>query len=624
MRETQFIQQNEAKWREFEEELQDGNATKDAEKLSEMYIQIMDDLSHAHTFYPSRSVRLYLNGLAQLITSYLHKRRTANFQRITVFFTDELPLVVYESRRIFWLATLLFLLATFIGYFSSMMDEKFPVYMLGEGYVEMTRENIESGDPMAVYKQTGMVDMTLGIMLNNLYVTFRYFILGIFAGIGSAASMMFEGVRIGAFLQFFSRSGLFAEANLTIWMHGTLEIAAIIIGTAAGMVMGSGWLFPGTLTRLQSFQLSARRGIKIMMGVVVMLILAAIIEGCLTRFTEAGTPFRATFIGFWLIAIVTYYGWYPFYKAKQGTNKNIKEYELPPDARFSINYFEIKTAGVLFAETFWLMKTHLSRLMKVSFLGAIIYCSLVYTIFNNVSYDRPFHQVFYLGTYFLNQHEAIAEFFINSNIKYLFIYNSFVFSTLAFLTYRILYRDEPQSKPKSMAQWFIAWLQMVIVQLPMFWLCSQHESWLFLISFFALPFFSLMMMLIMRDGFNVFSAIRHTFWLLGSGFGKAIGLNILMALITWLFYGLVTSSIFWLYFRIIGWNFKLTEENIDAFSSISLAFIAVFGLFLLMQVIYFSMGLLYYALLEVNEAKSLVERIQKIGMGRKIRGMSRE
>jgi hypothetical protein len=436
--------------------------------------------------------------------------------------------------------------------------------------------------------------------------------------------MMFEGVRIGAFLQFFSRSGLFAEANLTIWMHGTLEIAAIVIGTAAGMVMGSGWLFPGTLTRLQSFQLSARRGIKIMMGVVVMLFLAAIIEGTLTRFTEAGTAFRATFIGFWLIAILAYYGWYPFYKARQGFHKNIKEYELPPDGRFNIDYFEIKTAGEIFAETFWLMKTHLSRLLRVSFLGAIIYCILVYTIFNNVPYDKPFHQVFYLGTNFFNQHEAIAAFFINKNIKYLTFLNAIFFATLAFFAFRILYRDEPNSPQKTVAQWFVAWFQMVIVQLPMFWFCAKSEEALLFLSFFGLPTFSLMMMLIMRDGYNVMTAIPHARWLLGSGFSKAIGLNLLMSLIGWLFYGLITSSIFWLYFRIVGWNIQLNNANVDAISSISLAVIAVFALFLLMLVIYFSMGLLYYALLEVNEARSLVARIQKIGTGRKIRGMSRE
>ena len=65
-----------------------------------------------------------------------------------------------------------------------------------------------------------------------------YFILGIFAGIGSVAMMMYNGIMLGAFLQFFSQNNLLQEANLTVWMHGTLEISAIVIGTAAGITMG--------------------------------------------------------------------------------------------------------------------------------------------------------------------------------------------------------------------------------------------------------------------------------------------------------------------------------------------------------------------------------------------------
>ena len=63
MRETKFIQQNKEKWQEFESFL-DGQY-KDADKLSNLFIQVTDDLSYSRTFYPNRSVRVYLNGLAQ-------------------------------------------------------------------------------------------------------------------------------------------------------------------------------------------------------------------------------------------------------------------------------------------------------------------------------------------------------------------------------------------------------------------------------------------------------------------------------------------------------------------------------------------------------------------------------
>ena len=48
MRETKFIQDNQGKWKAFEDVLQNKKA--DPEKLSELFIQITDDLSHSRTF----------------------------------------------------------------------------------------------------------------------------------------------------------------------------------------------------------------------------------------------------------------------------------------------------------------------------------------------------------------------------------------------------------------------------------------------------------------------------------------------------------------------------------------------------------------------------------------------
>ena len=96
MRETQFIQQNKEKWSDFERVLTDPN--KDPDKLHDVFIQITDDLSHARTFYPSRSVRAYLNGVAQLIFTDLYNRKKSPLSKLRFFFTDELPQVVYESR----------------------------------------------------------------------------------------------------------------------------------------------------------------------------------------------------------------------------------------------------------------------------------------------------------------------------------------------------------------------------------------------------------------------------------------------------------------------------------------------------------------------------------------------
>ena len=71
MRESKFVEQNQAKWADFEKEL--SFAKKDPEKLRAQLIQVTDDLSYAKTFYKNRSVRVYLNGLAQKIYINIYK-----------------------------------------------------------------------------------------------------------------------------------------------------------------------------------------------------------------------------------------------------------------------------------------------------------------------------------------------------------------------------------------------------------------------------------------------------------------------------------------------------------------------------------------------------------------------
>ena len=201
MRETSFIKQNQEKWKEFEKILEKN--AKDPDKLNDLFVQITDDLSYSRTFYPNRSVRVYLNNLAQQVFHSIYKNKKTKSGRLIYFWTDELPQLVYNARKEFRLALIIFLSAMFIGAFSSYMDPEFPRAILGDTYVDMTLENIETGDPMAVYKQKGQFGMSLGITANNLFVAFLTFILGVFFAIGSIAIMISNGVMVGAFQFFF-------------------------------------------------------------------------------------------------------------------------------------------------------------------------------------------------------------------------------------------------------------------------------------------------------------------------------------------------------------------------------------------------------------------------------------
>ncbi|MEM9835989.1 MAG: stage II sporulation protein M, partial [Bacteroidota bacterium] len=264
MRETDFIARNKDKWSKYETTLK--RDQQDPDLLSELYVHTTEDLSYSRTFYPNRSVRVYLNGLARRTFLQLYRNRRGEGRRFLTFWTDELPRVLYARRRALLISLIIFTIAIAIGVVSFLIDGAFAELILGQQYVDQTREFIRSGDPMQVYKQRSPFEMFLTITFNNIFVALQAFIMGAFFSVGTVVILINNGVMLGVFQYFFVDQGLFRESFLTIWIHGALEISSIVIAGGAGLVMGSGLLFPGTYSRLQAFSRSARDGLKIMIG----------------------------------------------------------------------------------------------------------------------------------------------------------------------------------------------------------------------------------------------------------------------------------------------------------------------------------------------------------------------
>jgi len=314
--ESQFISDNIGHWDTLEKLLT--QSSPDPDKLQELFVKVSGDLSYASTYYPNRSVRLYLNKLTQQVFDRVEKdsKSKFSFDAVGSFFQLTLPLEMYRARRQFLLALIVFVVAILIGAVSTANSDDFAALILGDNYVQMTEANINNGDPMAVYKDDEQVDMFLGITINNIRVSFFAFVGGIFAGLGTFILLLYNGIMLGAFQYFFYQKGLLATSFFTIWIHGTIEISAIIIAGAAGFVLGSGLLFPGTYTRAVSLQISAVRAVRIIVGIVPLFILAGFLESFVTRLTDMPLLFKAVIILSSLALIVGLYVVYPLWVHK--------------------------------------------------------------------------------------------------------------------------------------------------------------------------------------------------------------------------------------------------------------------------------------------------------------------
>jgi uncharacterized membrane protein SpoIIM required for sporulation len=281
VREGQFIRQNIEKWKNYQYD-----PTTDPDELANRFTELVNDLGYSKTFYPQSKVTQYLNKLASGIYLGIYKSKKEESSRIIRFWKTELPVVVRKYHRELLYSFLIFIFFAIISAFSASNDQTFVRGVLGNGYVEMTEQNISKGDPFGVYKGQDSFTMFLEIAVNNIKVSFLMFISGILAGLGTIWLLFNNGVMLGAFQYYFFSKGLGWQSVLVIWIHGTLEISSIIVSGAAGLVLAKSLLFPGTYKRLFSLKRGAKDGIKLMIGLVPVFIFAAFLEGFVTRYSH--------------------------------------------------------------------------------------------------------------------------------------------------------------------------------------------------------------------------------------------------------------------------------------------------------------------------------------------------
>ena len=319
MREVAFIKQNKEKWLSFEKAIVN-NDFDNPDELASQYIHVINDLAYAQTYYPKSKVITYLNQLSANAYQKIYKTKSTDTNRIISFWKTEVPLICYQYRKYIYIAFIIFSAFTFIGAISAANDGAFVRSVLGDDYVNMSLENIEAGDPVAVYKSGSNWGSFIGITINNLRVGIIAFVLGVFLGIGTLYIMFNNCIMLGSFQYFFYEKGVFWESVRGIWIHGAMEIFAIVIECAAGLILGASILFPATHSRYTSFKMGAKTGIKILISTFPFTFAAGFLEGFITRYSNIMPHWLSVGIILITLSIISYYYLiYPFKIQKQIT-----------------------------------------------------------------------------------------------------------------------------------------------------------------------------------------------------------------------------------------------------------------------------------------------------------------
>lgn len=332
MTEEQFRVARTESWGRFEQMVaQERKRKKNPDVLADLFVELTDDLAWARTYYPGSATERYLNHLASQAHQAIYRRRRESRDRFLRFWMFEVPIELFHARRAMLFALVLFVVAMAIGALSTMNDPDFARSFFGDAYINETLDNIAAGDPMGIYGGTSSTEMFFQITVNNIRVSLNVFVFGALFGFGTFYFMMLNGTMLGTFHAFFHQQDTLLTSLLAVYMHGTIEIASIVVAGAAGFIMGSGLLFPGTYSRAVAFRRGALRGVKIVIGLIPFFIVAGFIESFVTRYYYISSVLNLTIILLSVALILWYFILWPGSVARKSGIVSVNEEGSGPE-----------------------------------------------------------------------------------------------------------------------------------------------------------------------------------------------------------------------------------------------------------------------------------------------------
>ncbi len=314
LRSLRFRRERENSWRELETLLDRAErhapsslSDDDMLAIPRLYRSALSSLSVARATSLDQALVDYLEALCARAYFFVYGSRTTLLERLQRFFAFDWPLAV----RSLWretIASALIMLAGAITAFVLVSGDP-------DWYSAFVSPEMAGGrDPSAtteylrgtIYNEddetNGLGVFATFLFTHNAQIAIFAFALGFAFCLPSSLLLAYNGCTLGAMMAVFAARGLGFEFAGWIFIHGVTELLAVILAGAAGLRIGWSIAFPGNLSRIAAAEHAGREGAVVMMGVVVMLFIAGLLEG-FARQLITSDAIR------WTIAIATAVAW---------------------------------------------------------------------------------------------------------------------------------------------------------------------------------------------------------------------------------------------------------------------------------------------------------------------------
>jgi uncharacterized membrane protein SpoIIM required for sporulation len=290
MRSIDFIKTRRTTWISLENEIKTlGGRVAGSESESLLisfinhYRRTIADLSLAQSLFPKSQLVGELNHLIVSAMVLISSRQKTDFTRIKLFFTERLPLLVIGLHKLFCISCAIFIISAAAGYGLTMVNPFTANVIVGDEYIFKTIENIENGNPFAVYESRFKYAMSSFIMANNIKVSFMAFAFGALYGLGTIFILLSNGLMLGSIAAVFAQHGLLFDFSTTVLIHGTLELFAVMVAGAAGLRFGQALFRPQEAKRIDALYIFGKEAFEVCCIMIPVFIVAGILEGFVTH-----------------------------------------------------------------------------------------------------------------------------------------------------------------------------------------------------------------------------------------------------------------------------------------------------------------------------------------------------
>jgi len=300
-----FLSTRKDRWDRLETCLRTGmGSAAEWSELAALYRAVCADLATAQSQSLPSDVLRYLDDLAGRAHNALYGARAAGGVGWIRLIAAEFPRTVRQEWRFFWVSAALFVLPLIVGMVGTIIDASFATFVLPDSMLADLEHSWSQG-----VDRSGSEDaMMAGFYVrNNVGIAFRCFATGALAGLGPVFYLVYNGLVIGTVAGYVTSVGHGESFLNFVAGHSSWELIGIVVSGAAGLKMGWAMVVTHGRTRVGSLRAAAPALYRLIVGVFVMLLVAAAIEGFWSG-TAMPTPVKVGFgglqfaiVGAWLL-----------------------------------------------------------------------------------------------------------------------------------------------------------------------------------------------------------------------------------------------------------------------------------------------------------------------------------